>query len=97
MTEGHTHNLSLTTECLKANNENWPKNSLVNEWVQLMVRAIFCGYHQQAVDNLKNGIMKINSNNIDIYYTEGKFRESLFNTDSGFEDIRTFYINDIKP
>ncbi|OJJ16802.1 hypothetical protein BKI52_33395 [marine bacterium AO1-C] len=64
---------TLSKSCYKAE-LNTEKES---DFIQLMVWAIFCAYHQRAIDNFLNGKKKVFSYELDMEYLKFRFEESL--------------------
>lgn len=67
-----------------------------SEWHQVMVWAIFCGLHRQAIRAFGAGVKTISRNEIDQSYVESKFSESIFAVHPSYpRQIRRAYVNDL--
>lgn len=84
--------LSQAWNKAEASTDKW------SEWHQLMVWALFCGYHKLACESLSNNQTKILFSDIDKKYVEQKLSESLFaTTEPNYpRQMRRAYKNDIK-
>jgi hypothetical protein len=67
-----------------------------SEWHQVMVWAIFCGLHKQAVQAFGTGQKIIHRDEMDKSYVEFKFSESIFAIHPSYpRQIRRAYVNDL--
>ena len=90
-TWGNFKNLSKTWTSVEQTTES------ESEAIQLMVWAIFAGFHKAAITKFLEGTKVIHPNDIDVDYVVHKFEEGLDDPENTqFDNIQTIYINDLK-
>ncbi|MEL0633997.1 hypothetical protein V6237_14530 [Pseudoalteromonas carrageenovora] len=67
--------------------------SSLNQFNELMVWAIFCGLHKLAIETLKLGGNEVSIKNVDRFYVQYKFAESLKNYERA---LKNSYVNDLE-
>ena len=89
---GYFPSLSKAWDKAEESAEKW------SEWHQLMVWAIFGGFHSLAIREFEKGSLRIMKKDIDCRYIEEKFAENLFtDTQPGYpRQMRRAYKNDLK-
>ncbi|MGL1888204.1 MAG: hypothetical protein OCD76_16935 [Reichenbachiella sp.] len=72
------------------------KTETESEAINLMVWAIFAGFHKAATTEFLKGTKTISPSHIDINYVAHKFDECLDDPDNTrFENVQSVYVNDL--
>jgi hypothetical protein len=67
-----------------------------SDWHKIMVWAVFCGLHKQAIESLQSGDARIYKSKIDKVYVEKRFSESLYVLNPSYPSwMRKPYKNDL--